>query len=263
MIKDLFLNRRPKIGVILGSGLGDITDILEDKIEIPYDQFENIPKSTVKGHAGKFVLGRINGNEVLFMNGRIHLYEGVSEKTIFDFIKIIKDAGVTHLIVTNAAGSLKKIMPAGSIMLINDHINFSSKNPLIGTKDDGDYKMFTDMVNAYDKTENEIFKKIAKTNKIKLFSGVYLWALGPNFETPAEIKMFRKMGADAVGMSTVPEVLVARYFKMKVSGFSIITNYGAGMEENVLSHEQTLKMAKQGAEKLKILLISYLKKQVF
>ncbi|OPZ77229.1 MAG: Purine nucleoside phosphorylase 1 [Alphaproteobacteria bacterium ADurb.Bin438] len=242
-----------KTAVILGSGLKSLTDDLDDVFEISYKDINGFPSPKINGHAGKMIIGKLNHENIMFLSGRIHMYEGGDGGEIVEFITLLKQMGIEHLILTNAAGSLNKEINVGDVMMITDHINFSGKNPLISIKDKGN-DIFVDMVNAYDKDINENFEKIAKENHITLKRGVYIWALGPNFETPAEVRMFKALGADVAGMSTVPETLIARYLGMKVSAFSIITNFGAGISNTKLSHEQTLKMAGLGAESLKKLL---------
>ncbi|MFV0626230.1 MAG: purine-nucleoside phosphorylase [Alphaproteobacteria bacterium] len=252
-------NRKPKIAIILGSGLGQIGEEIENAVTIKYEDIEGFPRSTVSGHAGKLIIGTFEGKEVLCMQGRIHLYEGHEPQKIDLIIKSFKKLGIEKLIVTNAAGSLNLDMPAGSIMMISDHINFSGKNPLIGVNNDGLGPRFPDVSNAYDRDIRAKAKEIAQKEGIKLYEGVYLMVLGPNFETAAEIRAFKVLGADAVGMSTVPEVLSAVHSGMKVLGFSVITNLGTGLQKQAQSHNETISEGQKASQNLIKLLKSCFK----
>ena len=258
-LKTQLKNRHPKIAIILGSGLSHIADSLSSPLVIKYSEIKDCPIPSVEGHIGQFVCGKIENTEVLCMQGRFHLYEGHEPKSINDIIKSLQKIGIETLIVTNAAGSLNPKMAPGSIMLIKDHINLSGKNPLIFPTYDEFGCKFIDMSNAYDKQQRKIIKKIAHKQKNKLYEGVYLMVLGPNFETPAEIKAFKKLGANAVGMSTVPEVIAAIHAKMKVIGFSVITNYGTGLCKKSLSHQNILNSAQQAGQELGTLIQQYIK----
>lgn len=250
-------NRRPDTLLILGSGLGSLTDDIENQLVIKYADLQ-FPLSTVSGHAGELVIGRLGKKEIACMRGRFHLYEGYDPSVIKNVICAFAGIGIKNLIVTNAAGSLDPNMPAGSIMMISDHINFSGKNPLVGPNDEKYGPRFVDMSNPYNARSREKIWQIAKENDIKLFEGVYLMVMGPNFETAAEIKAFRTLGADAVGMSTVPEVLAGVYSGMNVLGFSVITNLGTGMQQTTQSHHDTLQEAGKASEKLAQLINLYL-----
>ncbi len=257
--KELSLEN-PKTAVILGSGLSGFADILKNTKTLKYKDIKGFPESTVKGHKGELIKGYIGDNEILCLNGRFHLYEGHEPKVIADVMYILKKLGVTQLIVTNAAGSLRKDFTPGSLMLINDHINFSSKNPLVGPNDDTRGPRFPSMNNVYTlKLQNKI-KQIAKSINIELKEGVYLMVLGPNFETSAEVRAFGILGADAVGMSTVPEVISASYCGMEVLGISVITNYAAGLVNNTPSHQETLSEASKASNKLVELIKAFLSK---
>lgn len=258
-IKEKIGKKEPKIAIILGSGLGQIAEELTDKVTIKYEEIDSFPQSSVSGHAGKLVIGKLEGVEILCMQGRVHLYEGHKAQSIDTIIKSFKKLGIEHLIVTNAAGSLDIDMPAGSLMLIKDHINFSGQNPLVGINDEKLGPRFPDMSNAYDCNIRNKIKDIAKKEKIRLYEGVYLMVLGPNFETSAEILAFRVLGADAVGMSTVPEVISAIHSGMKVLGISVITNLGTGLRDGIQSHEETLHEGRKASENLIVLLKAYIK----
>lgn len=248
-LREFIGNRKPEILIILGSGLGTLADNLENVISKKYSEL-GFPQTAVSGHAGEVICGTLAGKEVLCMRGRFHLYEGHSPEIIKNVICAFAQVGIKKLIVTNAAGSLKTKMPAGSIMLISDHINFSGFNPLIGRNDEKYGPRFVDMSNAYDVCMRTNAKKIAEQNAIKLYEGTYLMVSGPNFETAAEIRAFQTLGADAVGMSTVPEVLAAVYAGLKVLGFSVITNLGTGLQKQAQSHAETLHQADEAASRL-------------
>lgn len=256
-LSNFIKDRQPRRLIILGSGLGRLSEMLEDQISIPYPAL-GFPASAVSGHNGELILGRLNGQDILCMRGRFHLYEGHQPQVIKDVISAFSGIGVEELIVTNAAGSLSLQMPAGSIMMISDHINLSGFNPLIGPNDEKYGPRFVDMSQPYHQDLRHKAAQIAKSLKIKLFEGVYLMVSGPNFETAAEIRAFRTLGADAVGMSTVPEVLSAAYCGMKVLGFSVITNLGTGLQDKTQSHEETLLQANDAATRLTELLKHYL-----
>lgn len=244
----------PEIALILGSGLGELADNIKNPIIIPYSSIKDFPQSSVVGHKGQFVCGVINGKKVICMQGRVHLYEGHKAQEICQIIKALKLLGVKKLIVTNAAGSLNPKLKAGSIMMITDHINMSFTNPLIGPNDDSFGPRFSDMSNSYDQELQALALNLAKEEKIKIHQGVYLMVSGPNFETKAEVKAFGILGGDAVGMSTVPEVISAAYCGIKTLGFSVITNMGTGLQKSPQSHDETLAMASKATNSLAILI---------
>ena len=244
----------PQTALILGSGLGSLADTIENPIIINYTDINGFPQSTVSGHQGRLICGKLGGQNVLCMQGRFHLYEGHSASVIADIIHAYKLIGVKNLIVTNAAGSLKHELKPGSLMLISDHINFSGRNPLVGINDDSIGPRFPDMSDAYNKELRLKAHRMAQKHLIELHDGVYLWVLGPNFETAAEIKAFQILGADAVGMSTVPEVIVAVQSGIKVMGVSVITNYGTGMQAQPQTHAETLAQADKATQNLQTLI---------
>ena len=250
---------KPETLIILGSGLGGFGTEIEDSITIAYEEIKQFPTSTVKGHNGCLIVGRLSGKDVLCMQGRFHLYEGYPEHIIADIMKAYKILGIRNLIVTNAAGSLNNKMPPASIMLVNDHINFSGKNPLCGPNDDNFGPRFIDLSNTYNAEYRNKVHQIAKRDNIKIFDGVYLMVLGPNFETAAEIRAFKTLGADAVGMSTVPEVLSAVYCGMNILGLSVITNFGTGMQKGSQSHEETLKNGNLASKNLGHIIKEFIK----
>ncbi|CDF58188.1 purine-nucleoside phosphorylase [Thermobrachium celere] len=245
------INAEPKIAIILGSGLGSLADEVKNKIELNYSEIPNFPVSTVEGHAGKFIFGDLNGKEVIMMQGRFHFYEGYDMNTVTFPIRVLKLLGVEKLIVTNAAGGVNTSFKAGDLMLIKDHINFSGTNPLIGPNLKEFGPRFPDMSNAYCKNLIEIAKSAAQQTGVDLKEGVYFMMTGPSYETPAEIRMIRTLGGDAVGMSTVPEVIVANHSGMKVLGISCITNMAAGILEVPLSHEEVIETSNLVKDKFK------------
>lgn len=240
------LNFKPKIAIILGSGLSGITDKIEDKVEIEYSDLSNMPKTTVKGHHNKFVCGRLNGQYVIAMLGRFHYYDCGNVSKVALPIYIFKELGVETLIVTNSAGAVNKSYSVGDLVIIKDHINFTGQNPLIANFN-GE---FVDMTEPYSYEYITKFEQIAKQNDIDLKQGVYMQFSGPSYETKAEIIMADKIGADLVGMSTALEVIVANSCKLKVLGVSLVTNMATGIAKELMSHNDVLKQGKMGANKL-------------
>lgn len=233
----------PEIGLILGSGLGDLADDIEHADYIPYHSLPYFPEPTVKGHKGRFVIGRLEGKTVIAMQGRYHHYEGYSLKQVAFPVEVMKALGIRTLIVTNAAGGINLNYSPGDLMLIQDHINMLGASPLIGPNDDQIGPRFPDMSASYDPSLIELAKKEAKKYDIKVREGVYLATPGPQYETPAEIRMMRTMGADAVGMSTVPEVIAARHAGLQILGISCITNMASGILDQPLSHAEVIETA--------------------
>ena len=242
-VRSALYGRRPEIAITLGSGLGDLAERLDAPLTIPYKEIPHFPVSTVSGHKGQFVCGKLGGKEVLCMQGRFHYYEGYDLKQVTMPVRVMKLLGIDSLMVTNAAGGINTGFHAGTLMLIEDHLNLTGENPLIGENLDAFGDRFFDMTVAYDKEYRTLAKATAEELNIPLATGVYAWLTGPNFETPAEIRYLRTIGADAVGMSTVPEVLVARHSGIRVLGISCITNLAAGMTDNTLSHEEVKETA--------------------
>jgi purine-nucleoside phosphorylase len=241
-------------GLILGSGLGHIVDTV-DGVSIPYSDLPGFPHAGVSGHVPKLAVGRIGEVRVAVLGGRAHYYESGDPAVMRPAIATLKDLGAKALIVTNAAGSLRPDIGPGDLMMLSDHINFSGLNPLIGEPSDA---RFISMVDAYDPDLRLSLAAAAETDGIALPTGTYAWYSGPSFETPAEIRALRTLGADAVGMSTVPEVVLARFFGLRVAAISVITNMAAGMSDETLSHEHTKAMAPVGAAKLERLLRRFL-----
>ncbi len=249
----------PKLALVLGSGLGDLVDKIENPIEIPFGDLPGFPESGVSGHSGKLVAGTLAGTQVIMLSGRKHYYEQGDAAAMRFPLEVLKEIGISQILLTNAAGSLRDDMPPGSLMLLNDHINYSGRDPLIGEESDA---RFVPMVNAYDPETRATLEDSASKVDVTLHHGVYMWFSGPSFETPAEIRMAKLLGADAVGMSTVPEVILCRFLGLKVAAFSIITNYGAGLAGGDPSHGETKEMAPLGGERLGRVLQHYLKNLV-
>ncbi len=240
----------PKIAVILGSGLGSLVDAVEQAQEISYEEIPNFPLSTVKGHAGKLVFGKINGVETLLMQGRFHYYEGYTMKEITYPIYVMKQLGIEKIIVTNACGGINQSFEPGTLMLIRDFINLFGNNPLIGMNDERFGPRFPDMSEPYKIELIDKAKKIADELSIKYAEGVYAGFMGPYYETAAEIVMIQRHGADAVGMSTVPETIVANYLGIDVLGIACITNMATGIQKVKHSHERVVETAQKASTDL-------------
>ncbi|WP_349436852.1 purine-nucleoside phosphorylase [Pararhizobium sp. A13] len=247
MLKTRLAGLSPRYGIVLGSGLGSLVEAVADPVRISYADIPGFPVSAVSGHAGELVAGKIDDVPVIVLSGRVHFYERGDANAMRTPIETLKALGVETLILTNSAGSLREDLPPGSVMQITDHINFSGVSPLIGVESDD---RFVGLTAAYDAELVERMRAAAIKLDIPLGSGVYMWFSGPNFETPAEIRMARILGADAVGMSTVPEVILARFFGLRVAAASVITNFGAGMTGGELSHHETKDMAPIGGRRL-------------
>ena len=230
----------PKIAVVLGSGLGAFADELADRIEVPYDTIPNWPASTAQGHAGKLVLGRLDGLDLAVMAGRSHLYEGHSADKVTFAVRVLSRLGVKSIVFTNAAGGINLALEQGGLVLISDHINLQGLNPLTGPNDDALGPRFPDMSEAYSAEYRALAHEVARNLNIKLSEGVYAAMLGPSYETPAEIRYLRIIGADLVGMSTVPEVIVANHLGMRVLAISCVTNMAAGILPRKINHEEVL-----------------------
>ncbi|MGI5949658.1 purine-nucleoside phosphorylase [Peptoniphilus sp.] len=248
------INVAPEIGIVLGSGLGNFADNIEDRIEISYKDIPNFPVSTVSGHDGKLIFGKINGKDIVAMKGRIHFYEGYDMKDVVFPIKVLAEIGIKYLIITNAAGGVNMDFSAGDLMLITDHINITGRSPLIGPNDDSEGPRFLDMTNCYDNELIAMADDVSSKMGLKLQKGVYMYFTGPNYETAAEIRMARVLGADAVGMSTVPEVIVARHRGIKVLGISTITNMGTGVLDKPLDHSEVVQVGQEVSHKFSKLL---------
>jgi xanthosine phosphorylase len=240
----------PRLGLMLGSGLGELAERLGDRVEIPYGELPGFHAGGLAGHAGALVLGRLAGQQVAIFSGRWHVYEGIEASAITTPVRTLKALGAEILVLTNAAGSLRPEAGPGSLACISDHINLLGFNPLIGPNDDAAGPRFPSLRDAYDPELRARLHAAAAALGTELHDGVYLAVAGPSFETPAEIRAFRTLGADLVGMSTVPEVIAARHAGLRVAAVSAVTNLAEGMGGEELSHEQTLRVAKEGAARL-------------
>lgn len=252
-IKSKMGSLMPEIGIILGSGLGCFADEVQG-IKIPYQDIPNFEKSKVEGHKGQLVIAEYNNKNIIIMQGRYHFYEGYSMWQITYPIKVMKKLGVNTLIITNAAGAINKNYNPSDLVFISDHINFMGTNPLIGENDNELGTRFPDMSEVYSKKLIEKSEKIAKKIGIKMHKGIYVATTGASYETPAEINMFRILGADMVGMSTVPEAIVAKWCGMDVLGISCITNYATGIINKPLSHLEVIDTADKAKNNFKTLL---------
>lgn len=244
----------PKVAVILGTGLGPIADLIEDKTVIPYSEIPNFPVSTVEGHSGNFIFGNLAGKRVMAMQGRFHYYEGYDMKTVTFPVRVMRALGVETLVVSNAAGGMNKEFRVGDVMVITDHINLFPENPLRGKNHNELGVRFPAMTEAYSKRLVAIADGVAVEKGIRLMHGVYVGTTGPTFETPAEYEYFRIIGGDAVGMSTVPEVIVANHGGMEVFGLSVITDLGGKDVTQVPTHEE-VQMAAKTAEPVTKMLV--------
>ena len=233
----------PEVGLILGSGLGVLADEIANPVKIKYEEIPHFPVSTVEGHAGQFVVGDLEGRKVIAMQGRFHYYEGYTMQEVTFPVRVMVALGIKNLMVTNAAGGANESYIPGDLMIITDHINFTGTNPLIGKNFEELGPRFPDCSEIYDKAINKQIDEIAKGLNIRLQKGVYQMNPGPTYETPAEVRMARVLGADAVGMSTVPEAVVARHAGIKVTGISCITNMAAGILDQPLHHGEVVETA--------------------
>lgn len=245
----LKIRKKPYIAIVLGSGLGSLANSIQNKLEVPYHAIPNFSKATAPGHEGSLTFGKLGGREVVAMKGRFHHYEGWSMNEVVFPLRVFKLLGVENLILTNAAGGINTQFKPGDLMLIQDHIGFFADNPLRGANMDELGVRFPDMSQVYDRDMIQVATECAMKLQYEVRRGIYAYAKGPSYETPAEIRAFRTMGADAVGMSTVPEAIAARHMGMKVLGISCITNMAAGVLEQTLNHEEVMETGKKVEEK--------------
>jgi len=254
IIRDRAGAEAPRLAIVLGSGLGALADDVDEAVSIPFSDLPGFPAPEVTGHAGALVVGRLRGARVALLAGRAHFYEHGDAGAMRSPIETLAALGCGALVLSNAAGSTREDMVPGALMAITDHINWSGQNPLIGTGDDTG---FVDLSQAYDPALLARLRAVAASQGTELHEGVYAWFSGPSFETPAEIRAIRLLGADAVGMSTVPEVILARFFGLRVAAVSVITNYAAGMSADPLSHDQTKSQAAKAEAKFKALIAGF------
>jgi purine-nucleoside phosphorylase len=248
---------RPAIGVVLGSGLGAFADALADAVAVPFAEIPHLPASTVVGHSGAFVVGRSRGVPVAVMKGRVHVYEGYRLDEVVFPVRVLGRLGVKTLVLTNAAGAVNAAFAPGDLMVIEDHLNLLG-NPLLGPNEDALGSRFPDMSEVYDRGLRDVAEAACRAASVRCHRGVYVSLTGPSYETPAEIRMFRTMGADAVGMSTVPEAIAARHMGMRVAGLSCLTNMAAGVTERKLDHREVL----ETGERVKAALLEVLARVV-
>ncbi len=241
-IRERMGSRRPRIAVVLGSGLGFLSQVMDDPLTIPYGEIPGFPGTTVIGHGAELVVGRLSGKEVVVQSGRFHLYEGHDVATTALPVRVFATLGIETLILTNAAGGIQRTFSSGTVMLIADHINLTFRNPLIGPVLPGEER-FPDMSDPYDKGLRALAREVSRTRRIALDEGVYIQLLGPSYETPAEIRMADRLGADAVGMSTAVEVIAARARGLRCLGFSVVTNLASGISPTKLGHVEVMETA--------------------
>ena len=250
---------KPKIALILGTGLGGLARLVENPVVLAYTDLPGFPLLTVAGHAGQLIIGQLGGVPVIVLNGRKHFYETSDAYPLKTMIRAMKVAGVETLFISNAAGSLRPHIGVSELMLITDHINFLGLNPLVGPNDESFGPRFLPVSDAWDAGLRTKLKAVAQQQGVKLHEGVYVAFRGPSFETPAEIRMAQGWGADAVGMSSVPDCLIARHCGLKVAGISCITNMGAGLSDEILTHAHTIAMAARGAGAFEKLVLAAVK----
>ena len=248
-----------EVGLILGSGLGELADEIEDRVVIQYTDIPSFPVSTVEGHAGQLVCGTLGGKKVIALQGRFHYYEGYTMEVVTFPIRVMSELGVQSMIVTNAAGGVNRDFTPGDLMMITDHINFFGTNPLIGANDEERGPRFPDLSQAYDLEYQTFIKEAATELDLPLKEGVYFGMTGPTYESPAEIRMISTLGGDSVGMSTVPEVIVARHAGIRVAGISCITNFAAGLGGE-LNHEDVIEVSTKIRSSFKSLVVTLLEK---
>jgi purine-nucleoside phosphorylase len=249
---------RPVVGVILGSGLGQLADAIEEPVAIPFAELPGWPAASAPGHAGRLVLGRLEGLPVACLQGRLHLYEGNAARLVVEPVLLMGRLGASTVVLTNAAGGVNEAFPAGTLMLITDHLNLTGHNPLLGPNDDALGPRFPDLVDAWSPRLRDLMRAAARAEGIQLHEGVYAALTGPTYETPAEVRMLRSLGADAVGMSTVLEAIAARWAGLEVCGVSLVTNPGAGVTGEPLSHDEVLAAAAEAGPRFSRLIRRFL-----
>lgn len=239
------ISKKPKVGIVLGSGLGIYIDQIQNKMIIPYQDIPHFKRTSVEGHSGALIIGEVNGVTVAALQGRLHAYEGYAMEDIVLPVRTLAAIGIEYLFLTNASGGINADFHPGDLVAISDHINLSGRNPLVGPNIAELGPRFPDMGNAYDAEVRELLHSVAHRHHVDIKSGVYCSVLGPTYETPAEIRMLRTIGADLVGMSTVPEVIAANHLGLKVAGVACITNYAAGIKQEKLNHADVKKVAEK------------------
>jgi len=244
----------PRVGIVLGSGLGTLADSLTDVIEIPFSDLPGWPAASAPGHAGTLLLGNLEGVPAVCLKGRLHLYEGHSERLVVEPVLLMGRLGAQVVVLTNAAGGVNVDYPAGTLMLITDHLNLTGRNPLMGANDDALGQRFPDFVDAWSPRLRSLMRRAATDQAVGLEEGIYAGSTGPTYETPAEVRMLRALGADSVGMSTVLEAIAARWAGIEIVGVSLVTNPGAGVTGEPLSHEEVLAAAAEAGPRFTALI---------
>jgi purine-nucleoside phosphorylase len=239
----------PQLGIVLGSGLGGLADQLTDTVAIPFADLPGWPKASAPGHAGTLLLGQLEGAPVVCLKGRLHMYEGHNERLVVEPVLLMGRLGAAIVLITNAAGGVNIDYPAGTLMLISDHLDLTGRSPLMGPNDDAIGPRFPDLVDAYSPRLRALMRRAADEEGVHVEEGVYAGLTGPTYETPAEVRMLRTLGADAVGMSTVLEAVIARWAGIEVVGVSLVTNPGAGVTGEPLSHDEVLDVAAEAGPK--------------
>jgi xanthosine phosphorylase len=264
ILQEIVPNFKPKLGIILGSGLGKITELIEDTKTIPYVDIPGFPTCSIEGHEELLHFGYLKGTPIVCLQGRPHFYEGyahfneeASTRTLTTPIRTLKLLGCDDLLTANASGSLRQELPPGTLVAISDHINFQFTNPLLGPNDHGFGPRFVSMDEVYNADLRQLLQQAATRLNLNLPEGIYIGVLGPSFETPAEIRMFQQWGADAIGMSAVPEAIIARHCGLNFATVAVITNFAAGLSKEKISHELTLRGAKQGVDQLAKLVLAF------
>jgi purine-nucleoside phosphorylase len=250
-------DRKPTVAIVLGSGLGGLAKAIQNPIRVPFKEIPGFPEATVVGHDGAVIAGSLGGREIVALSGRFHMYEGHSAALAAFPVRVCHALGIRELFVSNAAGGISTKLRVGDLMMISDHLNLMGSNPLVGPEQEGETR-FPDMTDAYDPGLRRIMRTTAERLKIPLREGVYVGLLGPSYETPSEVKMLRLLGADAVGMSTVPEVIMARALGMRVAGISCITNAAAGVTGAALSHAEVLETTQRVSAAFESLVTEFL-----
>ena len=250
---------RPSVGIVLGSGLGQLGEAVEDPVAIPFAELPGWPAASAPGHAGRLVLGGLEGVPVACLQGRLHLYEGNTARLVVEPVLLMGRLGASTIVLTNAAGGVNEAFPAGTLMLITDHLNLTGHNPLLGRNDDSIGPRFPDLVDAWSPRLGELMRAAARAESIPLEEGVYAALTGPTYETPAEVRTLRSLGADAVGMSTVLEAIAARWAGLEVCGVSLVTNPGAGVTGERLSHDEVLAAAAEASPRFAALLRRFIR----
>jgi len=249
----------PQVGIVLGSGLGGLADSLTDSVSIPFAELPGWPAASAPGHAGALLLGNLDGVPAVCLKGRLHLYEGNSERLVVEPVLLMGRLGAQVIVLTNAAGGVNIDYPAGTLMLVTDHLNLTGRNPLTGPNDDVLGPRFPDLVNAWSPRLRTLMRRAATDQEVSLEEGVYAGLTGPTYETPAEVRMLRTLGADAVGMSTVLEAIAARWAGIELVGVSLVTNPGAGVTGQPLTHEEVLEAAAEAAPRFTALVRAFVR----